>query len=154
MYLNGPNLVTLKFFKSFFSFLNKKGNIVQGNIKALLCNHWGSGKSISTTYSGCVFIDLGIQHAMRMSHIVLSSVACPALQYFSTLPHKRRNLKTNLLNIKCVFLFYLQILFEIFHILRRAEEIRTIIIFVFMYSIHYSCKILVKLDISLQIFEK
>ena len=29
-----------------------------------------------------VFVVLGNQHAMRMRRIILSSVACPALQYF------------------------------------------------------------------------
>ena len=41
------------------------------------------------TYSVRVFVALGIQHAMRMPRIILSPVACSALQYFSTLPHKR-----------------------------------------------------------------
>ena len=46
-----------------------------------------------STYSGCVFIDLIIQHAMRLRHIVLSCVACPVVQYIPTLPHKRYYLK-------------------------------------------------------------
>jgi len=37
----------------------------------------------------CVCEVLVIQHALRMRRIILSSVACPALQYFSTLSHKR-----------------------------------------------------------------
>jgi hypothetical protein len=36
----------------------------------------------------CVFLALGVQHAMRMRRIILSSVACPALKYFSTLSHE------------------------------------------------------------------
>jgi hypothetical protein len=35
-----------------------------------------------------VFVALGIPHEMRMRRIISSSVTCPALQYFPTLPHK------------------------------------------------------------------
>ena len=44
---------------------------------------------ISITHSECVPVALGIQHAMRMSRIILSSVACLVLSCFSTLSHKR-----------------------------------------------------------------
>ena len=40
---------------------------------------------ISITYPGCGFPALVTQHAMRISRIILSSVACPALPNFS--PH-------------------------------------------------------------------
>jgi hypothetical protein len=36
---------------------------------------------------------VGIQHAMRMRHITLSSVACLALLYLSTLSHKRHDFR-------------------------------------------------------------
>ena len=41
------------------------------------------------TYSECVFVALVVQHAKRMRHIILLSVTCLALLYFSTLSHKR-----------------------------------------------------------------
>jgi len=38
-----------------------------------------------------VSVALGIQHAIRMRRIILPSVACPTLQYFYTLSHKRQD---------------------------------------------------------------
>ena len=43
--------------------------------------------AITITYSDRVFVAFGIPHAMLMLRIVLSSMAYPAAQYFSTLPH-------------------------------------------------------------------
>jgi hypothetical protein len=49
---------------------------------------------------------LVIQHAMRMRRIMLSSVACPALLYFSTLSHKQRDFRKNIIEHKiCVLIF-------------------------------------------------
>jgi hypothetical protein len=45
------------------------------------------------TYSECVSVALDIKHAERLRHIILSSVACPALHYFYTLSHKRNDFK-------------------------------------------------------------
>ena len=41
------------------------------NTAVRLCNHCCNGKSISITYSECVFVALGIQHAMHMHYIVI-----------------------------------------------------------------------------------
>jgi hypothetical protein len=41
---------------------------------------------------------------MQCASAILSSVPCPALQYFSTLSHKQHDFsEKRLLNIKCVF---------------------------------------------------
>ena len=56
------------------------------------------------TKSECVFVALIIQHAKRILRITLSSVACLVLPYFSTLSHKRYDLKKKkLLSTQCVF---------------------------------------------------
>ena len=62
---------------------------VERNREARSCDHGCSGKAISITCCECVFVALGIQHAMRMRRFILPSVACSALQYFPTLSHKR-----------------------------------------------------------------
>ena len=60
---------------------------------------------------------------MQCACAILSSVACPALQHFSTLSHIGHDFrkKKEFLNIKCVFRFSLQLLSETFLIIRRTE---------------------------------
>ena len=67
--------------------------------------HFCHRKAVSITYFDCVFVALVIRHAKRLRRAILSSVASPALQYFSTLFHERRDFrkKKTLLDIKCVF---------------------------------------------------
>ena len=59
------------------------------NTEERTCKHRCYVKLIIATYSKCVFVALVIQHAMRMRRIIiLSFVACPAVQYFYSLSHK------------------------------------------------------------------
>ena len=90
------------------------------NIEGRSYNHCCSGKAMSVTYCECLFVALSIQHAMRMRHAIVSSMACLAERYFSLLSHYNMIFGKKMLNKKCVF-FSLQILPETFLTLRRIE---------------------------------
>jgi hypothetical protein len=59
-----------------------------------------------------MFVALGVQYAMRMRHVV--NVACPSVQYFSTLSHTAQFSKRVFEN-KVRVLTSLQLLSEISH---------------------------------------
>ena len=65
--------------------------------EACLCKNCCHGEAICITYSECVCVCVCVvlvtQHAKRKLCIILPSVACPALQYFSTLSHKRHDFR-------------------------------------------------------------
>ena len=72
---------------------NKTGNLrITWHCGALawLLLRW---KTINVTYSEFMCVALGIRHAKRMRCTILLSVARPALRYFSTLSHKRRDFR-------------------------------------------------------------
>jgi len=55
----------------YISKLTGQANYLFRNIETRSCNNCCSGKAMSITYSGCVFVASGTQHAMRMCHIVI-----------------------------------------------------------------------------------
>jgi hypothetical protein len=97
---------------------------IQRNVVACSCNHSCSGQAIRITYSECVSVALGIQHAKRIRHVTLSSVA------FLTLPHLQHYVlndrifekkRKNYLDTKCVLWFSLYLFPETFFILRIIQ---------------------------------
>jgi hypothetical protein len=92
---------------------------VKRNTETHACNNCCSGKTISIIYSECMFVALGIQHAMRMRRIIMSSVACPGVLFF---PHYLTNgTICEKKSIQCVFLFS-PLFFETFLILKKYER--------------------------------
>ena len=84
-----------------------------------------SGKAIIIIYYEYVFVNLGIQHAKRISRIMLSP--CP-LRFYRIFPHYPTIFGSGgrggtLLNIKCVFRFSLQFFSVMFLIIRPKRDI-------------------------------
>ena len=104
---------------------NKTGNDkYKRSTEARSRNHCCRGNAVRVSYTETVFVALGNQHAGFRCHIILSSLAYPALQYFSTLPHKRHDYRGKVIEYKMCpfFLFSLPLLSENFLILRRFER--------------------------------
>jgi hypothetical protein len=86
------------------------------NIEVRSRNDCCRGKAISITYSECVSVALVIQHAKRMRRIILPSVACLALPYFSSLSHKRHDFREKIIEHKmCVLIFCTTFVRNIYH---------------------------------------
>jgi hypothetical protein len=81
---------------------------------------------------------------MQCACAILSSVACPALQYFSTLSHKGMILDKTLLDIKCVISISLQLLSETFHMRRIQRKITKKC----SYGLHVKCRLLSDFNVA------
>jgi hypothetical protein len=79
----------------------------------------------SNKWSECVFVALVIQHTVRMSRFILSSVAYKVLPFFYTLFHERRHFLgqiKGLLNVICRIWFSPKLRSLTFLILRRDDS--------------------------------
>jgi hypothetical protein len=90
---------------------------------------------------------------MQCACAILSSVVCPALQYFSTLSHKRHDLKKYSAFKMCILILSVTFVGNIFHFKKNWATYDKIFILVFMSITRYSCPISVKFEFSWKIFE-
>ena len=99
----------------------------------------------------CVCVALVIQHAIRMRHVVISGL--PVSTIFFQLSHKRRDFRREVTEHKmCVLIFSTTFVWNISHSKKNWARYDQKCISVFLSSTGYSCPILIKLEISRQIF--
>ena len=92
---------------------------------------------------------------MQCACATVSSVACPALQYFCPLSRKWQDFRRNVTEHKmCVLIFSTTFAWNISHSRTNRERDDQKYILVFLSSTRYSCQILMKLEFSWQVFEK
>jgi acyl-coenzyme A synthetase/AMP-(fatty) acid ligase len=65
-----------------------------------------SWKSNNITYFECVFIVSDNLHAIPIHHVILSSVTCPAAQYFFTLSPKQQDFRKKMTEHKMYVLIF------------------------------------------------
>ena len=85
-----------------------------------VCNHCCRVKAVGITYYKCVFVALGIQHAMRMSLIFIHGLSGSTV--FSTLSYKQKDFRENVIEPKMYVSTFCTTFVETFLILSRTER--------------------------------
>ena len=110
------------------SAVNKTGNVWLNTAFRRFAKSLVLWKSNNITYLEGVFVALVIQHAMRINQAAICHM-CPVWFYLIFLHYLIKGTifrGKKLWNVKCVFLFSLRSLYEIFHVLGRIERDITI----------------------------
>jgi hypothetical protein len=129
---------------------------VRRNTEAESRNNCCSGKTVSSTYSRCMFVALLFQNAKRMLPNILSRVASPDLSLFSTLYHKQRDFPKKIIikHTMRALTFSTIYVWNIPHSKNNSKRFDQKCLVVVTQSTRYSCRILMKLEFSRQIFIK
>ena len=92
---------------------------------------------------------------MQCTCPILSSTAFPALQQYSTLSHKRNDVRgKKLMNVKCVLIFSATFVGNISHSKENSARYNLKRTYAFTYSTRLYCQILMELLFSQQTFER
>ena len=92
---------------------------------------------------------------MQSACAMLSSVACPAVKYFSTLSHTRHDFREKVTeNQMCVLIFCITFVWKSSHSKKNWARYDKKYILFSTQNIRYSCKMLMKFEFSPKFLEK